>query len=244
MAKLADDFSEPAEPEISVLIVDDDPELAAEMAIALSDYGMRTLTAGDLPTALAILADQHPNAIVLDQRLGLVDVVPRLPEFRRLSSAPILILSGNRLEADRIVALELGADDFLVKPISGRELVARLRAHLRRLSAPAARDGGLKAAEPGKWRLSVTERRLLKPNGEPLPLTSAEFELLAALMEVAGQTVGRDTLTRRVLNRRWQPEDRSLDNLVLRLRQKFGPGGENTILTVRNQGYLFTAFPE
>ena len=244
MAKLADDFSEPVEPEISVLIVDDDPELAAEMAIALSDYGMRTLTAGDLPTALAILADQHPNAIVLDQRLGLVDVVPRLPEFRRLSSAPILILSGNRLEADRIVALELGADDFLVKPISGRELVARLRAHLRRLSAPAARDAGLKAAKPGKWRLSVTERRLLKPNGEPLPLTSAEFELLAALMEVAGQTVGRDTLTRRVLNRRWQPEDRSLDNLVLRLRQKFGPGGENTILTVRNQGYLFTAFPE
>jgi DNA-binding response OmpR family regulator len=244
VAKLTDDAAEPVEPEISVLIVEDDPDLAAELAIALSDYGMRTLTAGDLQTALAILAEQHPNAVVLDQRLGLVDVVPRLPEFRRLSSAPILILSGNRLEADRIVALELGADDFLVKPISGRELVARLRAHLRRLGAPAARESGLRSTENGKWRLSVTERRLLKPNGEPLALTSAEFELLATLMEVAGQTVGRDTLTRRVLNRRWQPEDRSLDNLVLRLRQKFGPGGENTILTVRNQGYLFTAFPE
>ena len=227
-----------------VMIVEDDSDLAEEMATALADYGMRTVHAEEWPAVETALADASPDLMILDQRLGPIDTLPRLPRLRSLTPAPILVLTGNRLEADRIVALELGADDFLLKPISGRELVARVRAHLRRAagrSAPAA-----PAAPPskgGSWKLQDAERRLLRPNGTQVSLTAAEFDLLAALVRRPGQVIGREDLTFEVLQRRWNPTDRSLDNLVLRLRQKLGEGGEHTISTVRNQGYVFTSFP-
>lgn len=224
-----------------VMIVEDDSELADEMATTLADYGMRTIHAGEWPAVETALADASPDLMILDQRLGPIDTLPRLPRLRSLTPAPILVLTGNRLEADRIVALELGADDFLLKPISGRELVARVRAHLRRAAgrpAPAAPPNGKRS-----WKLLDAERRLLRPNGTQVSLTAAEFDLLAALARRPGQVIGREDLTLEVLQRRWNPADRSLDNLVLRLRQKLGEGGEHTISTVRNQGYVFTSFP-
>lgn len=230
-----------------VLIVEDDTELAEEMAAALNDYGMRSVHAGEWRAVEAAVASASPDLLILDQRLGAFDTLPHLPRLRGMTGAPILVLTGNRLEADRIVALELGADDFLLKPISGRELVARVRAHLRRAAAapaaPAAAppDAGPKGSE--RWRLLEAERRLLRPGGTPVALTAAEFDLLAALVRQPGQVVSREDLTPLVLQRRWNPTDRSLDNLVLRLRQKLGEGGEHTITTVRNQGYVFTAFP-
>ena len=143
-------------------------------------------------------------------------------------------------EADRILALEIGADDFLIKPISGRELVARVRAHLRRAAAAAPAAG---EAKP-RWRFSLPERLLYRPDSSIVPLTAAEFELLAQLLETPNQPVDRETLTRRVFMRPWRSEERAIDNLVLHLRQKLGPGGERSIVTIRNQGYAFTAFPD
>jgi two-component system, OmpR family, response regulator len=223
-----------------ILVVEDDAELAQEIADTLSDYGMRPIVAQTWDAAMAELASGKPDLVVLDQRLGSVDTVPLLPRLRAVTAAPVLILTGNRAEADRIVALEIGADDFLLKPTSGRELVARIRAHLRRSGA----GPGVEASGPAEWRLSVGERRLTRPDGTEVPLTAAEFDLVAVLAEHAGRTLDRDELTQRVLGRPWRPDDRALDNLVLHVRQKLGPGCERTIATVRNRGYVFTAFPK
>lgn len=235
---MQDAMLEQARRQAAVLIVEDDLELAEEIRDTLRDYGMESVLAPDWGAALAALQVASPEILLLDQRLGNVDTVPLLPPLRELTAAPIIVLTGNREEADRIVALEIGADDFLLKPVSGRELVARIRAHLRRESNGRAQP----AASRGQWEINVTRRTLHRPDGSEVDLTAAEFDLLQALAEVPGQALDRDTLTRRVLHRPWHAEDRSLDNLVVRLRRKLGDGGERTIATIRGQGYAFTAF--
>ena len=224
----------------TVLIVEDDLSLADEMAISLRHHGMQVLTAPDWDQALARVEANQIDIIVLDQLLGSVDSIPRLPRLRMLTQVPVLVLTANQREADRILALEIGADDFLIKPISGRELVARVRAHRRRAAAAAPAAG---EAKP-RWRFSLPERLLYRPDSSIVPLTAAEFELLAQLLETPNQPVDRETLTRRVFMRPWRSEERAIDNLVLHLRQKLGPGGERSIVTIRNQGYAFTAFPD
>lgn len=227
----------------TVLIVEDDVDLAEEMAFALRHSHLNPVVATDWDQAMDAIAAGASDVVVLDQRLGSVDAVPRLPLLRVLIQAPILVLTANRAEADRILALETGADDFLIKPISGRELVAKVRAHLRRA---AAVETGVDTAVGGRprWRLSQASRGLVRPDGTPVSLTGAEFELLTQLIETPNRTISRDALARRVLGRAWRPEDRAVDTLVLRLRQKLGSGGERTIVTIRNQGYAFTAFPD
>jgi DNA-binding response OmpR family regulator len=221
-----------------VLLADDERELTDEMAAYLARYGLRTLVANSFPAALAILETQRPDAVILDQRLGPVDTLPHLPELRARTDAPILIVTGNREETDRVLGLELGADDFLVKPVSGRELVARLRARIRRPAAAAA------AARRGRWRLLPLERRLLRPDGSAVDLTTAEFDLLAALAAQPGEVQTREGLTAAVFRRPWRAGDRAVDNAVLHLRQKLAPElGERCIVTIRQVGYVFIGFP-
>jgi DNA-binding response OmpR family regulator len=236
--------------EPDVLIVEDDQALAEELSITLSDYGLRARISDAWDLALAAVASAPPDIIVLDQRLGRVDTVPRISELRAMTAVPILVLTGNRAEADRIVALEIGADDFVLKPISGRELVARIRAHLRRAQPapprlvdrmPAVTQVAIAASG---WRLSVVERELRRPDGALVPLTAAEFDLLAMLVETPGRPVDRDTLSQRVLRRPWRADDRALDNLVLQLRKKVGEGAERMVTAIRSQGYAFTGFPK
>ncbi len=222
----------------TVLIVEDNLTLADEMAVSLRHHRLQPIVATDWDSAIEIVSTAAMDVIVLDQRLGPIDAVLALPQLRALTPVPILVLTANQAEADRILALEIGADDFLLKPISGRELVARVRAHLRRASG-----GTGPASAPPRWRFSLSDRRLTRPDGETVALTSAEFDLLAQLIETPHQPIDRDTLTRRVLGRPWRSEERAIDNLVLHLRQKLGPGGERSIATIRNQGYAFTAFP-
>ncbi|NGM19519.1 response regulator transcription factor [Roseomonas stagni] len=222
-----------------VLLADDERELTDEMAAYLQRYGLRTLVANSFTAALAILDTQRPDAIILDQRLGPVDTLPHLPELRARTDAPILIVTGNREETDRVLGLELGADDFLVKPVSGRELVARLRARIRRpgnaAAPPPRRD---------RWRLQPVERRLLRPDGTVLDLTTAEFELLAVMAAQPGEVQTREALTQLVFRRPWRPGDRAVDNAVLHLRQKLAPElGERCIVTIRQVGYVFIGFP-
>jgi DNA-binding response OmpR family regulator len=223
-----------------VLLADDERELTDEMAAYLARYGLRTLVANSFPAALALLETHQPDAIILDQRLGPVDTLPHLPELRARTDAPILIVTGNREETDRVLGLELGADDFLVKPVSGRELVARLRARIRRpSSAPAAAP-----PKRDRWRLQPLERRLVRPDGSVVDLTTAEFDLLAALAATPGEVQTRDALTRTVFRRPWRAGDRAVDNAVLHLRQKLEPElGERCIVTIRQVGYVFIGFP-
>lgn len=222
-----------------VLLADDERELTDEMAAYLARYGLRTVVANSFSAAVAIVETQRLDAIILDQRLGPVDTLPHLPELRARTDAPILIVTGNREETDRVLGLELGADDFLVKPVSGRELVARLRARIRRPShaaaAPPRRD---------RWRLQPVERRLVRPDGSLLELTGAEFDLMAALAAMPGEVQTREALTQQVFRRAWRPGDRAVDNAVLHLRQKLAPElGERCIITIRQVGYVFVGFP-
>jgi DNA-binding response OmpR family regulator len=233
-----------------VLIVEDDDALAEEMALTLADYGMRPTRAATWEAATAAVAAEPPDIILLDQRLGRIDTLPRIGMLRGMTAAPVVVLTGNQVETDRIVALEIGADDFLLKPISGRELVARIRAHLRRVAPPPPVPRPPAAAGPATgpdgapgWRFSLVERELRRSDGSRVPLTAAEFDLLAVLVEMPGRAVDREALTRRVLRRPWRPEDRALDNLVLNLRRKLGPGGDRAVAAIRGQGYAFTGFP-
>ena len=118
MSSGADCAAEEAGPPPLVLIVEDDVALADEMALTLADYGMRPIVANTWDTAIAEVNAQQPDLVILDQRLGRVDTLPRIGTLRALTTAPVLMLTGNRAETDRIVALEIGADDFLLKPIS------------------------------------------------------------------------------------------------------------------------------
>ena len=223
---------------MSVLFVDDDVDLCSEITDAFQEHGIDCRTCGDWENTKSIVETWHPDVIVLDQRLGTFDTLLKVPELRQISSAPVLFLTGSRSEADRVIGLELGADDFLLKPISGRELVARVRAHVRRVhrqDKPAA----------GDWRISISERRLYRPDGGPVALTSAEFDLLHIVAAKPGIPVDRETLSRQVLRRPYQAEDRSLDNLVHQIRRKLGRSGAGEVIaSVRNHGYVFRGYPE
>jgi DNA-binding response OmpR family regulator len=222
----------------SLLIIEDDAILAAELVETFAEHGMAAKSADRWPAALQMLEGWQPDLIILDQRLGAVDTLLMLPGLRALTAAPVLFLTGNRSEADRVIGLELGADDFLLKPIAGRELVARVRAHLRRT---VRRD----PVPAGEWRIAAVERKVYRPDRSAVPLTAAEFTLLALLAEKPGSPVDREVLTREVLRRPYRAEDRSLDNLVHQIRRKLGcRGAGEVILAIRNQGYAFNGFPE
>lgn len=230
-----------------ILIIDDDPELLKEIADTFSDSGFVVELSSDWAATLDLLEDNQPDVILLDQKLGRVDTLMKIPQLRTRTAAPILFFSGNRNEADRVIGLELGADDFLLKPISGRELVARVRAHLRRAHVPEnAAENGNHHAENGKseWRYAPQERRLCRPDGTEVPLTSAEFDVLSALVEVPGQAVDRDVLSTKALRRPYRAEDRALDNIVHQIRRKIGRlGAGEVIVSVRSVGYAFKGFP-
>jgi len=225
-----------ATPNANVLIVEDEAVFATELLETFADHGIIAKETGQWSSALAMLEGWQPDLIILDQRLGSVDTLLMLPSLRALTAAPVLFLTGNRSEADRVIGLELGADDFLLKPIASRELVARVRAHLRRSA---------RRMPAGEWRILPAERRVYRPDRTPVALTSAEFSLLAILADKPGMPVDRETLTRDVLRRPYRADDRSLDNLVHQIRRKLGRrGAGEVIVAVRNQGYAFSGFPE
>ncbi|MEI6159250.1 MAG: response regulator transcription factor [Roseococcus sp.] len=229
-------LDELAPPEI--LLMEDDAILGEELAETFERHGFTAAISSSWQAAIERLEVSQPDLILLDQHLGQTDTLLMLPRLRVLTAAPVLFLTGNRNEADRIIGLELGADDFLLKPIGGRELVARVRAHLRRVHRPPAEVGG-------EWRLLETERRVLRPDGEPVPLTAAEFNLLSYLAARPGEAVDRDRLTEQVLRRPYRAEDRSLDKLVHQIRRKIGRGSRGEVIAgVRSQGYVFSGFPK
>ncbi|WP_137127104.1 response regulator transcription factor [Roseomonas sp. HF4] len=224
-----------------ILVVEDDDAVGEELVDFLNAYRMRAHRVADWASAMGHLRGSRVDVVILDQWLGSLDSLTVLHEMRAITTAHILMLTGNNSEADRIVGLEVGADDFLHKPISGREMVARVRAHLRRAAPPRGATG---ASPTGQWRVDFALRQVFGADGRPVALTSTEYELLTLLMERPGHPVDRDTLSRAVLRRDYRCEDRALDNLVHNIRLKLGSRrGTGTIATVRNKGYAFTGFP-
>ncbi len=224
-----------------ILIVDDDPALRELLSTYLAANGFAVEAVGDGTAMRAALAGGLPDAIVLDLMLPGEDGLALTRAVRAQSNVPILILSACGEEVDRVIGLEVGADDYLAKPFGPRELLARLRALLRR-GQPAAGAGAAPAAEQrfGPFALDAAGRRLFR-DGTEIHLTSAEFDLLAAFVARPNRVLSRDTLVDLLRGYDRDPFDRSIDIRVTRLRRKIEtePGSPVYIRTVRGEGYLF-----
>lgn len=229
-----------------ILVVDDDPALRDLLAEYLTLNGLMVETVSDGAAMRRACAQVMPDAIVLDLMLPGEDGLSLVRELRRHSRVPILMLSARGEEIDRVVGLEVGADDYLAKPFSPRELLARLHALMRRArSDPGPADGTpipgpAKQPHFGPFVLDLAARRLLR-NGKEEPLTGAEFDLLCLLVERPNRVLSRDHLVDLLKGFDRDPFDRSIDIRVTRLRRKIeaNPSTPAYIRTVRGQGYLF-----
>jgi two-component system phosphate regulon response regulator OmpR len=221
-----------------ILVVDDDPALCELLSDYLGESGYAVATAGDGNAMRRALARGMPDAIVLDLMLPGEDGLALARELRNHSEVPILMLSARGEEIDRVVGLEVGADDYLAKPFSPRELLARLRALLRRARPAAGLQPGVLAFGP--FVLDTGARRLLR-DGAEVRLTGAEFELLRVLVERPNRVLSRDMLVDLLKGYDRDPFDRSIDIRVTRLRRKIesDPAAPVYIRTVRGEGYLF-----
>ncbi len=228
----------PAMPaQAKVLLFDDDQKLARLLAEYLGGQGFSLAHAPDGPRDLAMAATGSYDAVLLDLMLPGMDGLSVCRKLREAGQAlPILMLTARGEEADRVVGLELGADDYVPKPFSPRELLARLRALLRR--ANPAREGEARI-ERGALALDPRTREVTLA-GQPVRLTSYEFELLRLLMLEAGRVLSRDRILDKLKGEEFESFDRSIDVHVSRLRQKLGdnPREPRLIKTVRGVGYL------
>ena len=219
-----------------VLLIDDDVELSSMLTEYLAKHGFRVKTVHRGDTGLAA-AQQRPWALVLlDVMLPGMDGFEVLKRIRLESSVSVLLLTARGEDVDRIVGLEIGADDYLPKPFNPRELLARMRAILRRQDRTAALPAVHLRVQD--LELDVAARKALKA-GRRLDLTDVEFGLLEALMKVPGTVLSRDELSQVVLGRAFDPFDRSLDMHVSRLRRKLGRDAddEDRVKTIRGVGY-------
>lgn len=221
-----------------ILIIDDDEELCELVSEYLSVEGFTTETANDGAEGLRKALEKRHDLIILDVMLPRKNGFDVLRDLRQTSNTPVLMLTARGDDMERIVGLEIGADDYLAKPFNPRELVARLRAILRRTETAAA------AALPtDKFQIDDLEvslkARSARLGGEDLPLTSVEFDLLAELLKNAGNVVRKEDLSQAVLGRKLSPFDRSLDMHISNLRKKLG-GRDERIKTIRSVGYIYT----
>ncbi len=229
-----------------ILVVDDDAQIRELLDDYLAGNELRVSLAANGAQMSAILADQAIDLVVLDLRLAGEDGMAIARTLRDRSAIPIVMLTGVRDEADRVMGLELGADDYLTKPFSPRELLARIRTVLRRtkVATPAeTRNREIRAYRFAEFELNLRTRRLTKRSGVPVGLTNGEFNLLAALLAAPQRVLTRDQMLE--ASRVYDNEvyDRSIDVQVLRLRRKIepDPAQPRFIVTERGVGYAFTA---
>jgi two-component system OmpR family response regulator len=226
-----------------ILVVDDQQEICDLVREYLTDEGFRVSTANDGAGLREAIAREPIDLVILDLVLRGEDGLQLARELRGQSDIGIIMLTGRGETVDRIIGLEMGADDYLSKPFHLRELLARVRSVLRRGSR-----GGGDAASPRErvrfsgWTLDLASRELLSPAGEDVRLTTGEFELLAAFVGHANQVLSRDRLLDLSRHREAGPFDRTIDVQVGRLRRKLEDDAKNPamIKTVRGGGYIFT----
>ncbi|MBL6771790.1 MAG: response regulator [Alphaproteobacteria bacterium] len=227
-----------------IAILDDDPEIRSLLEQNLRGVGFEVSTASNGRDLKTILEHQTIDLIVLDLMLPGEDGLTICRELRAESNIPIIMLTAMTHEADRIIGLEMGADDYLTKPFSPRELVARIKATLRRqgMVTTQSEDRRRTAMFEG-WKLDVVRRELRDPDDVLVDLTSGEFDLLAALIERPNRLMTRDLLLDITKGRQADVFDRSIDITISRLRQKIeeDPKNPQFIKTVRGKGYIFSA---
>ena len=205
--------------------------------------------AGTGADAKRLLSEQHFDIMLLDLWLDRENGFDVLRQLRRTNQIPCIMVTAQDEVTDKIVGLELGADDYLTKPVNLRELLARIRALIRRIRSGNEPGGGGSpklGAGSSNWRFDPMRRSLSAPDGTPVPLTTAECDLLIELVSKEGMPQSRDNLCRRVNHREWNPYDRSLDGIIVKLRRKLEPNPDRPLVikTVRGRGYVFTGFPQ
>jgi len=223
---------------VEILLVDDDVELCELTTEYLTAHGYKVECAHDGPSALARAYQHAYDIVVLDVMLPRLDGFEVLRQLRRRSTVPIILLTARGGQEDRLQGFEAGADDYLAKPFVAGELLARVRAVLRRVQG-----GGLLPPSDlsvGPIRLNTAKRRAWNAEAE-LDLTSMEFDLLELLMSAAGRVVSRDQIAAVLHQREASPFERSVDVHVSHLRKKLSPIGDAVLRTVRGVGYLFSA---
>ena len=240
-----------AEGKRTILLVEDERSIVEPLAAALDREGFNTEKAGTVAEALAKAAEVDPDLVLLDLMLPDGSGYDVCRELRTRSAVPIVMLTARGDEADRIIGLELGADDYVVKPFSAREVAARIRAVLRRSDAArpaksaAAAEAEAEAIEIGDVRLDPARRVVTRAGGE-VDLARKEFELLQYLMENAGRVVTRDRLLEEVWDMNWFGSTKTLDVHVSAVRKKLGddPSAPRYLHTVRGVGFRFAGADE
>lgn len=229
----------------TILIVDDEPQVRELLRTGLEGEGFSVLEASDGRQAMDLIERNPVSLVTLDLKLGGEDGLKVARELRAARNTPIIMITGKGDAIDRIVGLELGADDYIPKPFLMREVVARVRAVLRRYvggTAPSVPtpEGGVRYGFDG-WIVDMPRREVRDPAGAVRDLTTAEFNLLALFLQRPGRVLSRDELMDLLKGHDWTPLDRSIDALVARLRKKLEPESERPMLvkTVRGVGYVF-----
>ena len=229
-----------------ILVVEDDGALRTLTTRNLREHGFEVSAVATGAELWVVLENERFDLIMLDVMLPGINGFDILRRLRRTLEVPVIFVSARGSEEDRIVGLELGADDFIVKPFNTRELVARIGAVLRRRTGDVITPGGSSAESKDiafdGWTLTRSRRELRSPGGMLVDLTSAEFDLLNAFVSHPQRVIGREKLIELSRARLGDSSDRSIDVLISRLRRKLGNAGDAApIRTIRGVGYMFTA---
>ncbi len=228
-----------------ILVVDDDPEVQKVVSKYLTDDGYIIYKALTGAESLAILKEKQIDLILLDMVLPDSDGLKLMTEYRKSTAIPIIVVSGKGDATDKVVGLEMGADDYLTKPFHLRELSARIKSVLRRYSAPEPANENKTAGEKiflfGNWKMDCGKYEVSAEDGESVHLTSGEFQLLFTLLNSPGRVLKRDQLFEITRGVDYDTYDRAVDIQIGRLRKKLGddPCTPTLIKTVRGVGYMF-----
>lgn len=228
-----------------VLVVEDEPDILEVVVYNLRQSGFEVATAADGETALEMVSREDPDLVILDLMLPRIDgleVCRLLRQGPSTRDTPVIMLTAKSAEVDRIVGLELGADDYVVKPFSPRELVLRVRAILRRRIGKGGTPGDVETIEVGPVRIELSEYRVYLRNQE-LDLTATEFKLLHILAERSGRVQSREALLNTVWDYEYVGYARTVDTHIRRLREKLGADA-SLVETVRGVGYRFKRHAE
>jgi len=226
-----------------ILVVDDDERLCRLLCRYLDKNGFRASSVPDGKSMFRLLETDIPDLVVLDLMLPGDDGFSLARQLRDRFNLGIIILTGKPETTEKIIGLEIGADDYMTKPFEERELLARIRSVLRRMAGPAdqpGRDGATIARFAG-WALDLTTQDLTAPDGRVVPLTSYEFQLLSLFVQHPNRVFSRQQIMNHIAHRDWEPSSRSVDILVGKLRRKLGEHADtpSVIKTIRNEGYKF-----
>lgn len=226
-----------------ILVVDDEPDILEVVAMMLEDAGYEVLTQGTGEGAVEKALDEKVDLVVLDLGLPGIDGLTVTRSLKERGSVGVIIISGRGEATEKIIGLEIGADDYLGKPFEPRELLARVRSVLRRMAPPQQVSAGANATYRFEgWSLDTLARALSDPSGEPVSLSSGEFSLLQAFAEHPNRVLSRDQLLDFTHGMDTPAFDRSVDVQIARLRKKIEPDAQRPtfIKTVRNAGYIFS----